>query len=231
MEVPSSIRMRIQVPDKSRLVTLLSVLGVVFVFIIGILIGTYGIQSGAVDDSQTGKVHRDRIEDKEFIKSVLDKVEPDRVRSYLEELSKEPHIAASRRDRELRDWIVSQWKDVGIDTVSLVEYDILLAYPNSSNPNKIYLMNEAGEVQFTSRHKEDVLRKEDDHPEFIHAFNAYTPPGDVKGELVYVNYGRVEDIQQLQELGVSLKGRIAISKYGKIYRGNIIENCQDAGAI
>ena len=80
------------------------------------------------------------------------------------------------------------------------------------------------------------LRKEDEHPEFIHAFNAYTPPGDIVGDLVfvlswkyyasesmickvwghvsfsYVNYGRVEDIKKLDELGVSLKGRIAISR-------------------
>ena len=78
-------------------------------------------------------------------------------------------------------------------------------------------------------------RAEDEDPEFIHAFNAYTPPGDVTGDLVfvslhlikhgtslgfdyiwtilsYVNYGRVEDIQKLDELGISLKGRIAISR-------------------
>ena len=51
------------------------------------------------------------------------------------------------------------------------------------------------------------------------------------GELVYVNYGRVEDIQRLRRLGVSLKGRIAISRYGKIFRGNRLKNCQDAGAV
>ena len=42
---------------------------------------------------------------------------------------------------------------------------------------------------------------------------------------------RIEDIQTLEELGVSLKGRIAISRYGKIFRGNRLKNCQDAGAI
>ena len=36
--------------------------------------------------------------------------------------------------------------------------------------------------------------------------------GDVTGELVYVNYGRIEDILQLEELGVDLKGKIAISR-------------------
>merc|ERR1712032_857486 len=40
-----------------------------------------------------------------------------------------------------------------------------------------------------------------------------------------------EDIQKLEELGISLEGRIAISRYGKIYRGNRLENCEKAGAI
>jgi hypothetical protein len=30
--------------------------------------------------------------------------------------------------------------------------------------------------------------------------------GDVSGELVYVNYGRVEDIEELQKLQVNLTG-------------------------
>ena len=45
------------------------------------------------------------------------------------------------------------------------------------------------------------------------------------------SYGRLEDIQKLKELGVSLEGKIAISRYGKIFRGNRLKNCQAAGAV
>jgi hypothetical protein len=31
--------------------------------------------------------------------------------------------------------------------------------------------------------------------------------GDVTGELVYVNYGTVEDIRELHQMGVNLTGR------------------------
>ena len=51
------------------------------------------------------------------------------------------------------------------------------------------------QLRFTSRHKEDVLLPEDADPDFIHSFNGYAPAGDVTGDLVYVNYGRVEDIE------------------------------------
>ena len=41
------------------------------------------------------------------------------------------------------------------------------------------------------------------HPEFIDAFNAYTPPDTVEGDLVYVHYARVEDLEQLKEMGMN----------------------------
>ena len=101
-----------------------------------------------------------------------------------------------------------------------------------TNPNKIYLLDGNGETIFTSKHKEVELRAGDDHPDFIDAFNAYTPPATIEGDLVYVHYARVEDLRQLKnELNVDLTGKICMARYGKIFRGNKIKNCQDAGAI
>ena len=48
----------------------------------------------------------------------------------------------------------------------------------------------AGNEKFKSHYKETEIRKGDDHPNFVHAFNAYAPEGTVTGQLVYVNYGR-----------------------------------------
>ena len=87
-------------------------------------------------------------------------------------------------------------------------------------------------ILFTSKHKEAELRAGDDHPEFIHAFNAYTPPATIEGDLVYVHYARVEDLRKLKtELGIDVKGKICMARYGKIFRGNKVKNCEDAGAI
>ena len=93
-------------------------------------------------------------------------------------------------------------------------------------------MDSNGKTLFASKHKETELRKGDDHPEFIHAFNAYTPPATVEGDLVYVHYARVEDFRKLKtELGIDVKGKICMARYGKIFRGNKVKNCEDAGAI
>ena len=49
--------------------------------------------------------------------------------------------------------------------------------------------------------------------------NGYSGVGDVTGEVVYVNYGLIEDYAQLDSMGVSVKGKIAVARYGRSFRG------------
>ena len=53
----------------------------------------------------------------------------------------------------------------------------------------------------------------------------------MSGDLVYVHYARIEDMQKLKKLGISVEGKICMARYGKIYRGNKLKHCQDAGAL
>ena len=95
----------------------------------------------------------------------------------------------------------------------------------------MYILDENDKVIHTSQHREKPLRDGDSGPNFIDGFMAYTPPGTVEGDLVYVHYARVEDLRKVKELGMDLKGKICMARYGKIYRGNKLKHCQDAGAI
>ena len=60
----------------------------------------------------------------------------------------------------------------------------------------------------------------------IPPFNAFSKNGKVTGQVVYVNYGRVEDLEALIDLGVELEGKIALCRYGKIFRGSKVRRCQ-----
>ncbi len=62
-------------------------------------------------------------------------------------------------------------------------------------------------------------------PNVVQPFLGYSPSGKAEGELVYVNYGRVEDFDKLKNLSVNVTGRIAIMRYGKIFRGNKVTSC------
>ena len=48
---------------------------------------------------------------------------------------------------------------------------------------------------------------------------------------MYANYGRQEDFQLLRQLGVSVRGRVVIMRFGAMFRGNKIKNAQEEGAI
>ena len=62
-------------------------------------------------------------------------------------------------------------------------------------------------------------------------FNAYSADGDVTGEVVYVNYGVPADYEQLEKLGVSVKGKIVLARYGGSWRGIKPKVAYEHGAI
>ena len=61
--------------------------------------------------------------------------------------------------------------------------------------------------------------------------NAYSADGDVTAPLVYVNYGTPDDYEQLARMGVSVKGAIAIARYGNSWRGIKPKVAADHGAV
>ena len=63
------------------------------------------------------------------------------------------------------------------------------------------------------------------------AYLAYQGDGDVTASLVYVNYGMQDDYETLERLGVSVKGKIAIARYGGGWRGLKPKLAQDHGAV
>ncbi|KAA8523186.1 hypothetical protein F0562_009609 [Nyssa sinensis] len=67
--------------------------------------------------------------------------------------------------------------------------------------------------------------------EVLPTFHAFAKSGSIAGPVAYVNYGRVEDYATLKEMGVNVSGMIVLARYGKIYRGDIVENAHDAGAV
>src|SRR5512144_2684110 len=61
--------------------------------------------------------------------------------------------------------------------------------------------------------------------------NGTSAAGDVRGEVVYVNYGLISDYKTLDSLGVSVKGKIAIARYGRSFRGIKAREAEKHGAL
>src|SRR4029434_8421325 len=67
--------------------------------------------------------------------------------------------------------------------------------------------------------------------EQLPAFNAYSIDGDVTAPLVYVNYGRPTDYEELDRRGISVKGAIVLARYGASWRGIKPKVAAEHGAI
>ncbi|KAG1656999.1 N-acetylated-alpha-linked acidic dipeptidase 2 [Nymphon striatum] len=227
--------------QKAGIVITLCLIVGVFAFSIGILIGYFshgGSRNGHgepgddLDDAASASASASFYKDGDYISEELkSRMKAENMRDNLMFLSAEPHLAGSERDNYLAKYIKDRWEEYGVDQTKLVPYEVVLSFPDSNNPNKVRIESESGETLFESQHKEKTLRPEDEHPNFIHAFNSYSPAGDIKGDLVYVNFGRVEDFDALKEMGVSVEGKICIMRYGKIYRGNKVKHAEERKAI
>jgi len=137
-----------------------------------------------------------------------------RASAHSRSLSREPHMAGTPAQARTRDYVIDQMKSWGLET-EVRTYSVWMPHPISArvwriSPNPIELDLREGVIQ------EDTTSSS--FPQ-VSAFNGYGAAGDVSGELVYVNYGLIEDYAQLDSMGVSVRGRIAIARYGRSFRG------------
>ena len=67
--------------------------------------------------------------------------------------------------------------------------------------------------------------------EQLPSYNAYSADGDVTAELVFVNRGIPADYEELEKMGIDVKGKIVIAKYGGSWRGIKPKVAAEHGAI
>ncbi len=140
-------------------------------------------------------------------------------------LSFQPHMAGTPAQMRTRDYVVSQMKSWGLET-EIRSYSVWMPHPVSTRvwriaPNPVELDLQEGPIP------EDTTSVA--FPQVM-PFNGYGAAGDVRGEIVYVNYGLIEDYAQLDSMGVSVKGKIAVARYGRSYRGIKAREAEKHGA-
>ncbi|TKR72993.1 hypothetical protein L596_020366 [Steinernema carpocapsae] len=119
-----------------------------------------------------------------------------------------------------------------VSDVRYVEYDVLLGYPNYSNPNHMTILNSDGSVFYKNKGKSPViLPKEQGAPGANIQWVAYSGQGKVAGEVVYCHYGRPVDFKVLEKEGIDLKGKIALLRYSNGFRGDKVREAQIRDAV
>ena len=148
-----------------------------------------------------------------------------RARAHSRALSAETHVAGTPAQSRTRDYVIAQMKAMGLET-EVRRYDIFMPHPTAvqvwrvSPRPKALRLAEPGVAGDPTSFKAQ-------YP----TVNGYSGAGDVTGEIVYVNYGLIEDYAQLDSLGLSVRGKIAVARYGRSFRGIKAREAEKHGAI
>eukprot|EP00731_Ephydatia_muelleri_P003672 Em0001g3672a len=156
---------------------------------------------------------------------------PANIRNNLQNLTSLPHIAGSPQNKMLAQGIYTQWLAYGFDDVQLVNYSVLLSYPNTSNPNVLRLESSTGVIVYEAHTKGEVpLTPGENDSTVAMPFNAYSGTGNATGRLVYVNNATVDDFLYLTtNLSYNLTNRVCIARYGDVFRGDKAHLAQSYG--
>ena len=140
---------------------------------------------------------------------------PENIRANMQKLAARPRHVGSPYNKEGAEWMLAQFKSWGWDA-QIERFDVLFPTPKE----RVLEMTEP--TKFVAKLDEPVVSIDPtsgQKTEQLPSYNAYSIDGDVTAPLVYVNYGRVEDFQQLERMGITARGAIAIVRYGGIFRG------------
>ncbi|KAI9717931.1 MAG: hypothetical protein M1812_004458 [Candelaria pacifica] len=150
-------------------------------------------------------------------------------------------------------WTRERWQEFGIANTNIVAYEVYVNYPlghrlallenskrshsNSRLPSldegSFVAEKESWKIKFEASLEEDVLEEDGTSrlKDRIPTFHGYSASGNVTAPYVYVNYGTYRDYEDLRERNVSLGGKIALVKYGRIFRGLKVKRAQELGMV
>ena len=154
-------------------------------------------------------------------------LEASNIREYDRYLAAEPHHVGSSRGEQNANWILGKFREWGLDA-RIETFHVLFPTP------KKRVLELVSPTRFRATLEEPPVpgdptttQKDSQLP----TYNAYSIDGDVTGPLVYVNYGVPADYERLERLGVDVRGKIVIVRYGASWRGIKPKVAAEKGAI
>jgi N-acetylated-alpha-linked acidic dipeptidase len=146
-------------------------------------------------------------------------------RDHSRALSAETHVAGTAAQERTRDYVLEQMRAMGLET-EVRSYSVFLPHATS-----VQLWRTAPTEKELRLAEAAVAGDSTSATWQYPAVNGYSGVGEAAGEIVYVNYGLIEDYARLDSLGVSVRGRIAVARYGRSFRGIKAREAERHGAV
>ena len=148
------------------------------------------------------------------------------VREYIRVMSEEPHHTGSKAGLEVAQYVLDKFKTWGLDA-EFHKFEALMPTPRERHLELL------APESYVAKLEEPALPEDKDSSDEgqLPSFNAYSPDGDVTGQIVYVNYGMPADYEVLDELGIDVNGKIVLARYFGGWRGIKPKVAAEHGAI
>lgn len=149
------------------------------------------------------------------------------MKDWLERMASEPNHVSSIHDKANAEFMLAEFKKWGWDA-RIETFEVLYPKPKQE------LLELVGPTHLRASLQEPALaqdRASQNTRAALPPYNAYGADGDVTGEVVYANYGMPDDYKDLARRGISVKGRIVLTRYGGGWRGLKPKLAYEHGAI
>ncbi|MEP6952161.1 MAG: transferrin receptor-like dimerization domain-containing protein [Ginsengibacter sp.] len=185
------------------------------------------LQSAFTQTKEITGFYEKNIERQLNLESTFDKnLSKQNIGENIKRLSAKPHNIGSPGSKENADYILSQFEKSGWDA-KIETFHVLFPTP------KTRLLEMTFPNSYKALLKEPALKEDSTSGQEsqLPTYNAWSADGDVTAELVFVNYGLPEDYEVLAKMGITVKGKIVIAKYGHSWRGIKPKVALEHGAI
>ena len=154
-------------------------------------------------------------------------MDPQNLDTWMKFLSSHPHHVGSPQDKANAEYMAALFRQWGYQT-EISTYYVLFPTP------KTRVLELLGQKPYKAKLEEPAIPEDKtsgQKSEQLPVYNAYSADGDVTAELVFVNRGVPADYEELERMGVSVKGKIVIAKYGGSWRGIKPKVAYEHGAV
>ncbi|KAJ4299975.1 hypothetical protein N0V90_005223 [Kalmusia sp. IMI 367209] len=177
----------------------------------------------------------------ELVEILKETPDSERARTWSRYYTSGPHLAGKNLSQAI--WTKDQWQEFGVENSLIVDYDVYLNYPKGhrlallekdiDSENGVAPTEDAWKIKYEASLEEDVLKDDASSglADRVPTFHGYSASGNVTGGYVFVNYGTYKDFEDLKAANISLKGKIALAKYGGVFRGLKVKRAQELGMV
>ncbi|MDP6850346.1 MAG: M28 family peptidase [Planctomycetota bacterium] len=156
-----------------------------------------------------------------------DAISSERLGNTLRAVCSQERLAGTKESQKAADYVASLFSEAGLE----VERPTYSVYLPRQTAEGLWLIQENGRHLPLDLEEHGFPQDSQSQHGTVPPMHGSTGAGNVRGRVVFAGFGRVEDFQSLKEQGVRTDGTIALIRYGKLFRGQKVQNAEAAGCV